>query len=67
MVCVDSNGQIEVVAASILVTGNAQSIAWMMNTFKQHNEAWKKIRVIMADKYISERDIIKSPYLMQLS
>ena len=60
MVCVDSNGQTEVVAASILVTENAQSIAWMMNTFKQHNEAWKKIRVIMADKDISERDVIKS-------
>ena len=47
MVCVDSNGQTEVVAASILITENAQSIACMMNTFKQHNEAWKKIRVIM--------------------
>ena len=60
MVCVDSNGQTEVVAASILVTENAQSIAWMMNTFKQHNEVWKKIRVIMANKDISERDVIKS-------
>jgi len=59
MVCVDSNGQTEVVAACILVTEDAQSITWMMNTFKQHNEAWKKIRVIMADKDISERDIIK--------
>ena len=50
------------VAASILVTENVQSIAWMMNTFKQHNEAWKKICVIiyMADKDISERDLIKS-------
>ena len=47
MVCIDSNGQTEVVAASILVTENAQSITWMMNTFIQHNEAWKKIREIM--------------------
>ena len=60
MVCIDSNGQTEVVAACILVAENAQSIAWMMNTFKLHNEAWNKIRVIMADKDISERDIIKS-------
>ena len=60
MVCVDSNGQTEVVAACILITENAQSVAWMMNTFKQHNEAWKNIRVIMADKDIGERDIIKS-------
>lgn len=45
MVCVDSNGQTEVMAACILVTENAQSIAWMMNTFKQYNETWKKIRV----------------------
>ena len=54
MVCVDFNGQAKVVAASILVTENAQSIAWMMNTFKQHNEAWKKIHVIMAYKDISD-------------
>ena len=60
MVCIDSNGQTKVVAACILVAENAQSIAWMMNTFKQHNEAWNKICVIMADKDISERDIIKS-------
>ena len=60
MVCVDSNGQTEVVAACILVTENAQSMAWMMNTFKQHNEQWKSVRVIMADKDIGERDIIKS-------
>ena len=33
IVCFDSNGQTEVVAACILVTENAQSIAWMMNTF----------------------------------
>ena len=37
MVCVDY-GQTEVVAAStILITENAHSIAWMMNTFIQHN------------------------------
>ena len=60
MVCIDSNGQTEVVAACVLVTENALCVAWMMNTFKQHNEAWKKIRVIMADKDISEREIIKS-------
>ena len=60
VVCVDSNDQTEVVAACILVAENAQSIAWMMNTFKQHNEVWNKICVIMADKDISERDTIKS-------
>ena len=60
MVFIDSNCQTEVVAASILITENIQPITWMMNTFKQHNEAWKKICVVMADKDISERDIIKS-------
>ena len=42
MVCVNSNGQTEVVAASILVTENAEPIAWMMNTFKQHNKLGRK-------------------------
>ena len=60
MVCVDSNGQTEVAAACILVSENAHSIGWMINAFKKHNADWERIRVIMADKDICERDVIKS-------
>ena len=60
MMCVDSNGQTEVVAACILVSEKTGSIAWMINTLKKHNADWERIHVIMADKDISERDVIKS-------
>ena len=46
-------------AACILVSETAESASWMMNTFKKHNTDWKRIRVIIADKNISERDVIK--------
>ncbi len=29
----------------------------MMEAFQQHNENWKNIRVVMADKDIGERDV----------
>ena len=34
MVCVDSNGQTEVVAVCILVSENVDCISWMVSTFK---------------------------------
>ena len=32
---------------------------WMADTFKKHNAEWKRIRVLMADKDIGERDVLK--------
>ena len=32
---------------------------WMMDTFKKQNSQWEKTRVVMADKDIGERDIMK--------
>lgn len=43
----------------LLVTEDANSMTWMMETFKKHNVNWNKIRVIMADKDIGERDVLK--------
>ena len=31
---------------------------WMVDTFKKNNSEWQRIRVVMADKDIQERDII---------
>ena len=59
MLCEDSNGQSELVAACILVTEDFDSVKWMMEAFKQHNSSWDKVQVVMADKDISERDVIK--------
>ena len=59
MLVEDSNGQSEIVAVCLLVTEDANSMTWMVDTFKKYNVNWKKIRVVMADKDIGERDILK--------
>ena len=60
MVSEDSNGQSEIVAVCLLVLEDMDSVMWMMNSFKHHNSKWARIRVVMADKDIGERDVIKS-------
>ncbi len=32
---------------------------WMINAFKKENPNWEKILIVMADKDIGERDVIK--------
>lgn len=59
MLCEDSNGQSEVVAVCLLVTEDGDSMTWMMEAFKKHNVDWEGVRVVMADKDIGERDVIK--------
>ena len=59
MLTEDSNGQSEIVAVCLLVTEHRESMSWMMEAFQQHNENWKNIRVVMADKDIGERDVVK--------
>ena len=59
MLCEDSNGLSEIVCVSLLVSEDANSITWMIEALKQHNVHWENIRVVMADKDIRERDVIK--------
>lgn len=33
---------------------------WMINTFRQNNRKWSSIRIVMANKDIGEKDVIKS-------
>lgn len=60
MLCEDSNGQSEVIAVCLLVTEDAGSIKWMMENFKKENSQWINTRVLMADKDIGEREILKA-------
>ena len=55
----DSNGQSEISAVCLLASEDGDSIKWMFNTFKQHNNRWEAIRVVMADKDLKEQDVIK--------
>ena len=34
-------------------------MTWMVETYKNHNDEWKRIRVLMADKDIGEHDVLK--------
>lgn len=45
--------------ACLLISEDANSIKWMIEVFKKLNEKWESIRVVMADKDIAERNIIK--------
>ena len=42
-----------------LVTEDSDSLKWMIETFKCRNSATNKIRVLMADKDIKERQVLK--------
>lgn len=52
MLVEDSNGQSEIVSVCILACEDTDSIQWMMDIFKEHNQKWSETRVITADKDI---------------
>ena len=55
----DSNGQSEISAVCLLASEDGNSIKWTFDTFKQHNDRWEAIHVVMADKDLKEQDVIK--------
>ena len=55
----DSNGLSEVVGMGMLVTEDAASLSWLVETFKLKNPAVERTRLVMADKDLNERDTIK--------
>ena len=57
--CEDSNGLSEAVAVCLLTMEDTDCIKWMVETFKKFYSSWSKVRVVMADKDIQERDVIK--------
>ena len=59
MLCEDSNGQSEIIAVCLLVCEDSDSMKWMLDAFKKQNAHWTKVRVVMADKDIREREVIK--------
>lgn len=59
MLCEDSNGQSELICVCLLVTEDSASMTWMLDTFKKRNPNWEKTRVVMSDKDIGEREVIK--------
>ena len=60
MLCEDSNGQSEIIALCVIASEDTTSIQWMLDTFKKLNPNWTSIRVVMADKDLKERDVIRN-------
>ena len=60
LVCEDANGQSEIIAVCLLASEDADSIRWMIDVFKKHNPRSKDVCVVMADKDIKERDVLKT-------
>ena len=58
----DSNGQSEIALICLLVCEDHDSIKWMVKTFKMRNANWHKVRVVMADKDMDERQVIKEAF-----
>ena len=66
--CEDSNGMSEIVGLGMLVTEDEESLKWLIDTFKLKNPSVMHSRLVMADKDINERHVIKEvlPHLRVL-
>ncbi|XP_064463415.1 zinc finger SWIM domain-containing protein 3-like [Ornithodoros turicata] len=58
----DSNGEAEVVCASILMNETKTALEWMFAQFKELNPAWEKTKSVMTNKDMLERDVIKQNF-----
>ena len=62
MLVEDGNGQSEIVAAFLLMEDTEQSIKSMVGIFKNHNPQWEATRVLMADKDMTERNVLAAEF-----
>ena len=62
MLVEDGNGQSEIAAVFLLMEETEQSIKSMVGIFKKHNPRWEATRVLMADKDMTERDVMAAEF-----
>ena len=62
MVVVDGNGETEVAAIFLTSTEDRQSIEQHIEAFKMHNTKWAATKVIMSDKDMVERQVLKTQF-----
>ena len=55
----DANGEGEIVGLGSLVHEDAESLEWLVQSFIERNPNIKKTRLVMADKDMKERDVVK--------
>lgn len=62
MLVEDGNGQSEIVAIFLLMEETELSISAMVEIFKKHNSRWESVRVLMADKDMTERTVFAAGF-----
>lgn len=62
MLVEDGNGQSEIAAIFLLMEETESSISCMVNVFKKHNSNWESVRVLMADKDMTERTVFAAGF-----
>ena len=62
MLAEDGNGQSEIVCAFLLLEETESSLKTVAGLFKEQNPAWESVHVLMADKDITEREVLLSSF-----
>ena len=62
MLVEDGNGQGEIVAVFLLQEETEDSIKSMIGIFKEHNPHWQATHVLMADKDMTEREVMAAEF-----
>ena len=57
MLCIDGNGQSEIVACCVTSLETEDGMTAMANAFKKHNSRWDQVAMVMSDKDMTERTV----------
>ncbi|GBM03694.1 hypothetical protein AVEN_134921-1 [Araneus ventricosus] len=59
----DSNGKNYVVSLGFTIVDDAESLMWLLNAFKKNNPNWRRVKIIILDSEIKQRDIVRNAFL----
>ena len=62
MLCIDGNGQSEIVACCVTSLETEDRMTAMGNAFKKHNSRWDQVAMVMTDKDMTERTVFGSAF-----
>ena len=64
MMCIDGNGQGEIVLMYLTTTETEEAITKMVRAFKNINPQWEHTKVVISDKDFTERAVFQKEFLM---
>ena len=62
MMCIDGNGQSEIVLMFLTMMEIQEAITKMVQTFKCTNPKWESTKVVMSDKDFNKRAVFKKDF-----